>query len=389
MNQKDVSESVWDELPQGTLLPGLPAQHGWKQLPETDQRPGQGVPHRGREGPTTTANRRVGPWAGGLLTALTVSLRPHPSSQGREGSAQAQVPSREVCRVTLTDTQGGPQSRASPLLPRWGDQGSVMASRNGTELAPHATPELCPPCCLPTPRGVSLGQEKTPNPAGLAGTTLGPALQLQQWLSTPRPPTHSQARPGNGDTCALFPALPLTTWDQGKADHSLSPRFPFCKVMVILKSIQGLPSSTPTTPGAASRQKYLHRLKDTEQRCSKGGNGRLFLPGCYKRYWNGKCYIHLRDPTLMLEDETAHELRPFTVEDGIIFSLPMRALNTSWRRQQKNQPLGAGCLNGPHVGISGHGGNIYGGLNRAKSRGPGPLGRVSGSLPWATSSRKA
>lgn len=40
-------------------------------------------------------------------------------------------------------------------------------------------------------------------------------------------------------------------------------------------------------------------------------------------------YIHLRDPILMLEDETAHELRPFTVEDGIILSLPMSALNAS------------------------------------------------------------
>lgn len=71
----------------------------------------------------------------------------------------------------------------------------------------------------------------------------------------------------------------------------------------------------------------------------------------------------------MLEDEIAHELRSFTVEDGIILKPPVSSLNASWRRQQKNQPLGAGCLNGPQVGISGHRGQHLWRAEQSKEQG--------------------
>lgn len=71
--------------------------------------------------------------------SLPAPLTPTPRA-GREAHKHRHL--QKVCRVILTDTQEGPQSRASPLLPRGGDQGSVMASRKGAELAPHG-PQSC------------------------------------------------------------------------------------------------------------------------------------------------------------------------------------------------------------------------------------------------------
>lgn len=102
-------------------------------------------------GPITLPTEGQGLGQGACSLHSQSPCTPSPGSQGREGSTQAQAPSRKVCRVILTDTRGGPQSRASPLLPRGGDQGSVMASRKGAELAPHAPQSCLLHAALPLP----------------------------------------------------------------------------------------------------------------------------------------------------------------------------------------------------------------------------------------------
>lgn len=166
-------------LPRGTLLPGVPAQHGWNQLPEAGRGPGLGAPPRGgNEGPPLPTEW-IGPWAGGPAPR-THTLPSPPPSPARAGRG-AHKPEHFLGESTAGFSQAHREASGTeyhPYFPHEETEAQPWQACKAQSWPLTPAPELPPPCCPLASTGVFLSQVNLQDSAGMAGTTLCPALEL-------------------------------------------------------------------------------------------------------------------------------------------------------------------------------------------------------------------